>query len=263
MSMLMTDERNAICGDANDTMSSASKALALLEVVAGADGGTVGVSDAAARSGLPKSTTHRLLKVLEDHSFVGRAGSKYRVGGRFFELCETVRNSAYGELRESAWNAMSWLYEQTRSTVHLAVLDGSDVVYLEKITATDGLRLPTRVGSRLPATCTGLGKAILAFSDPAVAVAATRSMQVLTRHSISVPRVFIEDLARARARGFATDFEEARLGISCVAAPVKVGGRAIAAISSCFPSRQELTSGRATAVRQAAAEIARLMPDGS
>ncbi len=240
--------------------SSASKALALLEVIARAQGGLAGVSEVAVALGMPKSTTHRLLKTLEEHGLVGRAGQKYRIGNAFFELSEAARWSQYGELREIANEPLSYLFDRAGGTVHLAVIVGRDVLYLEKITERSGCRLPSRVGARFPATCTALGKAILAFSDRlAVSAVVGAPLHRATRYSIRTPRQLSGQLQAARSAGIAYEFEEARLGAACVAAPVLVGGKAVAAVSICRP-----TAGRSPVsdnlVRSTADRIAQLLP---
>jgi IclR family acetate operon transcriptional repressor len=253
--------REAVTPEA--VLSSASKALAVLEVVAQSPGGVIGVSALAAEVHLPRSTIHRILKDLEDHGFVGRHGSKYRVGNRFFKLTEAVRWSEYGELRDLADDALSWLFDRTASTVNLAVLDGADVLYIEKITGPGGCRVPSRVGGRFPATCTALGKAILAFSDPdAVAGCVRAPLPHMTPYSIVVPRLLAEELVRIRRRGIAHDLEEATPGIACTAAPILVRGIPVAAISVSVPTGAVATAGGDALVRQAAERIARnLTPD--
>lgn len=241
-------------------LSSASKVLALLDAVVCADGGVVGVSEVAAAMGLPKSTTHRLLKTLEEHRFVGRVGSKYRMGGRFCELVETTCWSDYGELRTVADEPLSWLFERTGKTVHLAVLTGQDVLYLEKLTGAGGTRLPSRVGRRFPATCTALGKAILAFSEPAVVAAALRPpFRRSTPYSIVSPQQLVPQLVEARSTGVSYEHEEARLGSTCVAAPIVRDGRAVAALSMSLPGARAADAGDSKLVRDAAAQISRLL----
>jgi DNA-binding IclR family transcriptional regulator len=240
--------------------SSASKVLMLLDFIAQAKGRALGVSDLAATVGMPKSTTHRLLKALEGQGFVGRMGPKYRLGPRFLELGglgEATRWSEYDELRDLAVEPIEWLFERVACTVHLAVLEGHEVLYIEKVTGVGGLRIPSRVGGRMPATCTALGKAMLAFSTPQVVVHTLRSpLPRVTAHSIVMPRLLIEQLAGIRATGVAHEYEESRLGLSCLAAPVLQDGQAVAAISvSDVNSTADRSSRYADLVAQAAATI--------
>jgi DNA-binding IclR family transcriptional regulator len=240
--------------------SSVAKALSLLVAIADHHD-TVRLSDLAATVSLPISTTHRLLKSLEEAGFIGRAGSRYRVGNRLFELAEAARWSAYGELREQAQDPLVALFERGGGAVHLAALQGYEVVYLEKITGAAGSRIPTRVGGRMPATCTALGKAILAFSPADIPAALARPMARPTSYSIAEPRRFLDELRAVRSAGVAYEREEGRLGVSCVAAPVLVDGVAVAAVSLCMASWAGPSSAQAGLVRATADQIAeRLSP---
>jgi DNA-binding IclR family transcriptional regulator len=251
-----------ISDDAHDgegsVLSSVSKALSILELVGGAAAEPVGVSEVAAAAGMPKSTTHRLLRALEEHGFVGRVGAKYRIGNRFIELSESARFSEYGELRDVASEPLAWLFDRTGATVHLAVLKDRDVLYLEKITCGPGCRLPSRVGGRFPATCTALGKAILAFSEPAVvANVMSAPLARATPYSVRSPQVLIGQLREARSTGLSFEVEEARLGMSCVAAPVLHDDKVVAAIS--FSNTSQTRVQPPHALREAAERISRLL----
>jgi IclR family acetate operon transcriptional repressor len=253
---------------AESVQSSASKTLALLEALARIESSTFGVTEVAADIGVPKSTAHRLLKTLEEHGFVARVGSRYRVGGRLFELSEAARWSEYGELRDAAYRPLAWLFERSDAVaVHLAVLSGRDVVYLDKITRPAGTLLPSRIGGRFPATCTALGKAILAFSDKAVVEdVLNRPLPRATPYSVAARRRLLEQLNQTRSTGFSVEREEACHGTICIAAPILHDGEAIAAVSLCIPSVGLSRSGhdRTTVLGRlasdAAATIARLRP---
>lgn len=220
------------------TQSSASKVLAMLEAVTRSHDSTFGVTEVAADIGVPKSTAHRLLKTLEDHGFVGRSGARYRVGGTFFELVEAARWAEFGELREASPRPLNWLFERADAiAVHIAVLSGPDVLYLDKVTKPAGTRLPSRVGGRFPASCTALGKALLAFgpgSDVQRIIA--KPMVRATPYSVVQRRQFVEQLVAARGVGYAVEREESCHGTICVAAPVMQKGRAVAAVSLCVPT---------------------------
>jgi IclR family acetate operon transcriptional repressor len=218
--------------------SSASKALAVLEVISRSREATFGVTEVATHVGVPKSTAHRLLKTLEDHGFVGRSGSRYRVGGTFFELIEAARWSEFADLRHASPRPLSWLFERADAiAVHVAVLSGSDVLYLDKLTKPAGTRLPSRVGGRFPASCTALGKALLAFS-PRLTLQRVieKPMARVTPYSVVQRRQFVEQLVAARESGYAIEREESCHGTICVAAPVMQDGRPVAAVSLCVPT---------------------------
>src|SRR4051794_11470587 len=225
-------------GGQETVTSSAAKTLALLTVMLRARTPTVGVTEVALEAGLPKSTAHRLLKVLEEHGFVSRAGSRYRIGGRCFKLSEVARWSEHGELRDAAYRPLARLFQRSDAiAVHLGVLRDRSVFYVDKVMGPDGTRLPTRVGGRFPATCTGLGKAMLAFSDAAVVDAVlARPLPRPTPFSVAVRRQLVDQLETARGLGYAVEREEACHGTACVAAPILQGDRAVAALSICVSS---------------------------
>jgi DNA-binding IclR family transcriptional regulator len=248
--------------------SSASKALAMLEAISKARGNSFGVTQVAAGIGVPKSTAHRLLKTLEEHGFVGRSGSRYRVGGSFYELSEAARWSEYGELRDVASRPLNWLFERSDAiAVHLATLSGRDVLYLDKVTRPAGTRLPSRVGGRFPATCAALGKAILAYSPRATVIDVIgQPLARVTPYSVALRKQFVDQLATAHAAGYAIEREEACHGTICVAAPVLRDGTAIAAVSLSASTAGVARSGEGSLdaygrlAVEAAAQITRLLP---
>lgn len=248
--------------DAEDApaQSSASKALALLEAITRSRGATFGVTEVATDIGVPKSTAHRLLKTLEGHGFVGRSGARYRVGGTFFELVEAARWSEFGELRDASPRPLNWLFERADAiAVHIAVLSGPDVLYLDKVTRPAGTRLPSRVGGRFPASCTALGKALLAFGPgPDVARIIDKPMARATPYSVVQRRQFVEQLVAARGAGYAVEREESCHGTICVAAPVMQDGRAVAAVSLCVP-----TMGQGRVVEQRLGSFGRLASEAA
>lgn len=233
----MTDMLIAECGtrslhEGHDAVSSVSKALSLLEVLADSNREAIGVSDLAIAAHVPKSTAHRLLKALEERGFVSRMGPKYRLGGRFARIHANPPQCEHDELRASALPELERLFEETNNTVHLAVLNGANVLYLEKITALGGCRIPSRVGGTVPATCTAVGKAILAFSGPeAMRTAIMGPLPRLTRYSVGSVGVLREQLQAVRSDGVAYEREESAMGFSCVAAPIVVDDRAVGAVS--------------------------------
>ncbi|MFM6850739.1 MAG: IclR family transcriptional regulator [Terrabacter sp.] len=216
-------------------MTSVGKALELLAAFRGTIP-ELGVSELARRAGMPKSTAFRLLGDLERAGFVARSGAKYRLGLSLFELGSRVGFCRPHGLRDVAIHDLSELHIHTGLTAHLAILEGTDVVYVEKVHAGNPVRLVTVPGARLPASCTGLGKAMLAFSDGATIRAVIEAgLPRRTRNSITEPGRFVRELRRVREAGVAYDREEGTLGLSCVAAPVVVDGRVVAAISASGP----------------------------
>jgi DNA-binding IclR family transcriptional regulator len=244
--------------------SSVAKAASLLLALAHSNGGQGRVSDLAESVGMPKSTAHRLLSELQEEGLVGRSGARYRLGPAWYVLCETARLTEYDEMRDVAAGPLEQLFESRRATVHLAVLDDLAVFYVEKLTGSGGCRVPTRVGSRNPATCTALGKVLLAFSAPdVVARLLAQPLPRLANRSITARNLLLGELVEARRRGVARESGEARDGVACVAAPILVGNRVVAAVSVSRTSDKLPSDADAAAVRVAAARIGSLLVERS
>ncbi|MGW6358110.1 IclR family transcriptional regulator [Streptomyces sp. NPDC055092] len=224
---------------------------------------SLGVAELARRTELPKSTVHRVLHQLVEHGFLERErdGTRVRLGLRLFELGELA--APRQDLRDVAIPLMADLREATRHTVHLAVLEGTEVVYVQILRTKDApLRLPSRTGGRLPAHATGVGKALLAFSPPEVtdAVIAT-GLPAIGPRTTSSPGLLRLELARIRQSGVSYDHEESAIGVVCAASPVlDAKAQAVAALSvSGWSGRLNL--GRiAPAVRTAALALGRTLP---
>lgn len=220
----------------------------------------VTVGELARRTGVPKSTTHRLLRELVEHGVVDTTESgRYYLGLRLFELARLVPTVT--DLREAALPFIEDLYEATHETVHLGVLDGTEVVYIERITGHRASPVPTRVGGRMPAYCTGLGKAMLAFSPPeTVRGLLEAGLRPVTAFTITVPSVLRDELKRIAEARVAFDREEARTGLVCVAAPVfGVDDELIAGISVSGPSTRMRVEPLASAVRTASLGLSRAL----
>ncbi|HEY8481819.1 MAG TPA: IclR family transcriptional regulator [Spirillospora sp.] len=208
-----------------------------------ADDDALGAAELARRSGLPKSTAHRIARDLVEAGLLERHGSRVRLGLKLFEIGQRVPRQRV--LRDAAAPYMADLREATRQTVHLAVLEGSEVVYVEILGSPGGPPLPSQVGGRLPAHVTGVGKAILAFSPPEAVKAVLDGELVKTsERSVTAPGLLARELETIRREGVAYDREESGPGIVCAASPV-VGpdGFALGALS---------VSGWATRMRPAA-----------
>jgi DNA-binding IclR family transcriptional regulator len=211
------------------------------------------------RTGLPKSTVHRIIGDLVDHGLLERAAGGYALGLHLFELGCLV--APHRRLRELALPFMEDLYEATHEVVHLAISHGSEVLYLVKISGHGRLPLPTRDGARMPLHATALGKAMLAFSPrAAVRQVLGRPLPALTPYTIVVPDVLLRELAEVARTGVAFDREEAMVGAVCVAAPIFMPGPpSLAAISVTGPSRRFDPERVASAVRLVATAITRAL----
>lgn len=253
-----TPGQHAAQRDRAEGLTSVSKALLLLDAFRTV-GAVAGVSELARVTGLPKSTAFRLLNQLAASGFLHRSGTDYRLDNHVFELGNCVQVCAPGDLRSIAAPFMSSLFVNSRYVVHLAILDGTDVLYLDKIQGYGGVRVPTVVGGRMRASCSALGKAMLAFGHrDAVEKILHEGLTRRTRHSIAAPGLFVKELHQVRTHGVAFDREEAALGLTCVAAPIIWNGRAVAALSVSGPTGRFDPAALATRVTAAANEISAL-----
>jgi DNA-binding IclR family transcriptional regulator len=183
----------------------------------------------------------------------------YVLGMHVFELGNRVAYCWPRGLRDFALPHLADLHVLTRETVHLAVLEGSDVVYLEKLHGQDAVPSPSHIGGRVPAHCSALGKALMAFTPGAWRPRPGQQvLEARTPYTITDPRLLASELATVREVGHAIDHEEAKLGLTCVAAPIRSAtGPAIAAISISGRTTRFIPERYARVVRAAADDIAR------
>jgi IclR family transcriptional regulator, acetate operon repressor len=195
------------------------------------------LDELTARSGLPRSTAHRLAGQLVALGALERSRRGWRLGMTLFELGQMVPRQQ--RLRDVALAYMEDLYEATKETVQLAVLDDADVLYVEIISGHRKVTTPSRRGGRMPAHCTALGKAMLAFSPDAGREWVARHAPLVARTSrtLTDPTLFARELQDILRLGLAYDREEATEGLVCVAAPVlSPDGTARAAVSVSMPA---------------------------
>lgn len=192
----------------------------------------VGVSELARRAGLSKSTTFRLLGMLERNGVVERAGVAYRLGPTIRDLGDQVSTREHDLIRDVLTPFLADLYEATHFTVQLAALAGTEVIYLNKLEGHRRLRTPSRIGGRMPAYCTAVGKMLLAHHPDAFEATLQRPRHQWTEATITDEEKFRAELWRIRKNGVAIDRGEALDSLVCIAAPVTgKGGEVIAALS--------------------------------
>ena len=215
------------------------------------------LAELTARTGIPRSTVHRLAKILVEQRLLKRTDAGFSLGLRQFELGELVEDRR--KLRDAALPSIQDLFEQTHETVHLGVMDDMEVLYFFKIVGHHAFPLPTRAGGRWPLHSSALGKAMLAFAPAATQQAALAAELIpLTPYTITQPQRLRSQLEAARDTGVAYEFEEAVLGNACVAAPIfGPAGQAVAAISVSGPPLRLRAEQRAPLVRRAATRISR------
>jgi DNA-binding IclR family transcriptional regulator len=191
------------------------------------------VSELADRLGLHKSTVHRFLVNLETAGLVERTPrtGRYRLGMRLFELGSLVLQRM--DLWDEALPFLESLVRDSGETGHLAVLDGGEAIYIERVEARRALRVPSAVGRGYPAHATNLGKVLLAYTDPGQLESwiSERGLAAFTANTITDATQLRAELAAIRERGYAVDNEEYDEGLRCIGSPVwDHNGRVVAAV---------------------------------
>jgi IclR family transcriptional regulator, KDG regulon repressor len=219
------------------TLTSVQNAARLLKEFGAADG-SLGVTELARRLGLGKSTVHRLLATLTAERILEHdpATGTYRLGLMMWEL--GARVSVHRVLHDAAATVMEELRNATKETVQVAVLDGREVVYVERLESPHTLRLFGRVGHRNWAHCTSTGKVLLANLPERRLTALLEGWRPerKTDATIWVLDQLKAELDRVRAEGWAENIGESEVGVASVAAPVRnARGEVIAAVSVAGP----------------------------
>jgi IclR family transcriptional regulator, KDG regulon repressor len=215
-----------------------TRALDILELFLEGDG-TLSAPDVTRRLRLPRTTVHELLTTLAARGYLdavpGQPG-RYRLGVRPYQL-----GSRYAEQLDLAAEGTQVAREVAGTcdeTVHVAILDNTDVIYIAKVDSTHAVRMVSATGRGLPAHCTSVGKMLLA-SLPAAELEerfAEHELVAMTPDSVTDPGVLRAELAVTRERGIAVEHRESNPDVSCVAAPVRDRtGRVVAALSISAP----------------------------
>lgn len=198
-----------------------------------------GVREVAEALGLAKSSAHDLLTSLEQVGLLGKNDEgRYRLGWRLVTLSETLL--ATTELRREARPIMEELAEQYRETIHLAVLDDTKVVYVDKLEGKQAVRVElTSLGTRLYAHCSAVGKVLLAYQpeENVQRIIKIEGLPRLTSNTITDAVELEQALVKIRKQGYATDQEEILPDLCCIGAPIhNHTGHVIAAISMSIPA---------------------------
>jgi DNA-binding IclR family transcriptional regulator len=222
----------------------------------------LGLSDLARRAGLPLATAHRLVVDLAAWGAVSRLpDGRYVVGRRIWDL--GMLAPVPSGLREAASPFLHDLYGATLATVHLAVRDGTEVLYVDRLAGHASVPVVSTVGGRLPLHATGVGKVMLAYAPQDVQREVLSSLRRITAHTVIQPGRLRQELRRVIREGWAATHEEMSLGACSVAVPVAdADGRVVAALGIVVPSLRERAR-LAAALRVAASGIGRSLPADS
>lgn len=224
------------------------KAIAILDLVAQSPA-PLRFSDIMSVTGEPRGTLHRRLRhMLSEGLLETGSDGRYRLGLRLLSLASRTWSSS--DIRQIARPHLEALREKVGETVHFGLLTGVEITYLDKVEATQSVRMHSRVGALSPVHCTGIGKAALARLGEGELrqLLSSVSFKQYTRATVANGDELLDALSVARQVGFAYDFEEHESGINCIAAGIafekNVGGVSIAA-PAYRADRQRLDSWRA------------------
>lgn len=220
-------------------MKPLQKVFSIIEtIVTRQDKGLI-YSEIVAALDLPKSSVHRILKDLTELGYVNFNPETKRYFGSLRLAALGAEVMSNFQLREHVRPHLLALHRETDHTTNLAVLSGSVGVFVDKIESKDfGIKLFSEIGKTFPLHCTGLGKALLAFSsEDIVSELLQAPLAAITERTITDPELFKRELAVIRSRGYALDNEEITRGIMCLAAPVfDLSGEMVCAVSITFPA---------------------------
>lgn len=215
--------RMPTAGDGGERLVGTDRVLAVLVELAGMPNGTT-LEEMVHRTGAPKPTVHRALASLKRAGLATQTGhGQYLLGDEFLRLAFAHHEARPEHIRVHP--TLERLAERFGETVHFAVLDGTDVVYRDKVDPTVGaVRLTSTIGGRNPAHCTAVGKVLLAprlrTVEDVAAWIGERVLEARTPHTATTTGAFHARLEETRARGFAIDDQENEPGINCLAVPV-------------------------------------------
>lgn len=207
------------CLNIIDLLSRKPKGLRLFEI--------------SSQLGLNPSTTHHLLNTLLPHEYITQDPDtkKYALGFRFVEIGSRILDSL--DVRKISEKHLNALHESCNETVHLAVLRHNKVIYIDKIDSHGKLSLATYVGYATDAYAAAGGKILLSdLPDAKIReMYGNGALAVYGRNTITNMEMLLAELKTVRKNGYAVDDEEYYEGIRCVAAPIRAGGKVIAAVS--------------------------------
>ena len=210
------------------------------------------------RAGLPMPTAHRLVRELVEWGALARSSSgEYVIGRRLWDV--GLLAPVQAGLVELASPYLHDLYGATLATVHLAVRDGVEVLYLERLRGSTSVPIVSTVGSRLPLHATGVGKVLLAHAPAAVQGQVLADLPRITPYTVTQPGRLRRQLSHVLRDGYATTVEEMSLGACSVAVPIRRRDDVVAALGIVVPSLKRDRPRLVAALQVAARGIGRAL----
>ena len=246
-------------------MNTIEKTFAILEEIVSHQDTGITFSEIARHHHLPKSTTHRILKILINlrYVFFDQNAKKYYGSLKLSKLASQVIDNF--DLRTFIHPHLLKLHEKTKHTCHLGIINQNVGIYLDKVESRDyGIKLFSEIGKEFPLHCTAMGKVLLAFADPPERSSILKGgLHSFTSNTITKRSLLGRELKLVQKNGVAVDREEITRGIMCISAPIRnYRGKVLAAISVTFPSYIKDERGldfEIEAVKDAAVTISSIM----
>jgi DNA-binding IclR family transcriptional regulator len=221
---------------------------------------SLSLTELAQRADMPLATAHRLVgELVRGEVLVRRPDGSYVVGRRMWDL--GLLAPVETGLRHAASPFLHDLYGATLATVHLAVRDGTSVLYVERVSGHASVPVVSQVGSRLPMHATGVGKVLLAYAPEDVRTEVLGNLTRVTPYTVTQPGRLLEQIRRVHSDGYATTSEEMSLGACSVAVPVRSpDGDVVAALGIVVAGLQRDKARLVSALQVAARGIGRSLP---
>jgi len=219
------------------------------------------LTELAGRAGLPLPTAHRLVGELVTWGALARTSAgDYVIGRRLWDLGLLAPHNA--GLVEVASPYLHDLYGATLATVHLAVREGTEVLYVDRLRGSTSVPIVSTVGSRLPMHATGVGKVLLAFAPAEVQRSVLADLPRITAYTITQPGTLQRQLSAVLREDYATTVEEMSLGACSVAVPVRRGADVVAALGIVVSSLKRDKARLVSALQVASRGISRSLGSG-
>lgn len=241
-------------------VSVASRVLALLGAF-DAEHRALTLSEMARRAGLSLPTAHRLVsELVEWGALVRRSSGEYVIGRRLWDL--GLLSPTQSGLRQVASPFLHDIYGATLATVHLAVRDHLEVLYLDRLSGHASVPVVSQIGSRLPLHATGVGKVLLAYAPEDIQTAVLSNLARITPYTITQPGLLRDQMRRVHREGYATTVEEMSLGACSVAVPIRTpSGQVVASLGIVVPSLKRDRARLVAALQVAAQGVGRSLGD--
>ncbi len=213
-------------------LSSVNKSLQVLDLLNKKPKG-LSLSELAGKLGYPQSTIHHILSTLLPYDYVAQDpdSKKYSLGFKFLSMSKVILDNI--DVRKVAYNYLRSLNEKSGETTHLAILRNGKAVYIDKIDKTDGLTLVTHIVFSPDPHATAVGKVLLSELriQEIIKNYQNRPLKAYTQKTITNLDKLLGELKKIKKQGYAIDAGEYTDGVNCVAAPIRVKGQSVAAIS--------------------------------